>query len=221
MTARERLRQKPLWETLRCPGGAPCLDFCNSVQGLRNSESQEWLADFADLVDWLEASEALDAKQAKQLRAEGNKAPKAAEEVWKRAIRLRDALGRVLLAKAADRPPEGDDLAVIDAEYARTAPFAHLAATSKGFAWELKPDLQAALRPVVSSAVELLTSPKLERLRRCGSETCYWLFIDETKNHSRRWCEMASCGNRMKVRRHRARQDRSGAATELDHPKAR
>jgi predicted RNA-binding Zn ribbon-like protein len=47
------------------------------------------------------------------------------------------------------------------------------------------------------------------RLRRCGSPTCYWLFLDETKNCSRRWCEMASCGNLMKVRRHRANQHRS------------
>ena len=188
---------------------------------MRGSSQQEWLADFADLIDWLEASGAIEAGQARQLRVQGSKAPEAAGEVWGRAIKLRDALGRVLLAKAADRSPEGDDLAVIEAEYARTAPFAHLAATSKGFAWELKPDLQAALRPVVSSAVELLTSPKLERLRRCGSDTCYWLFIDETKNCSRRWCEMASCGNRMKVRRHRARQASGGAAAEADHPKVR
>ena len=59
------------------------------------------------------------------------------------------------------------------------------------------------MQPLVESAVSLLTSAKLERLRRCGNSTCYWLFIDETKNHSRRWCEMASCGNVLKVRRHR------------------
>ncbi|TMH87272.1 MAG: CGNR zinc finger domain-containing protein, partial [Betaproteobacteria bacterium] len=48
-----------------------------------------------------------------------------------------------------------------------------------------------------------------EALRRCASPTCYWLFLDETKNCSRRWCEMASCGNLMKVRRHRAKQHQS------------
>jgi len=61
------------------------------------------------------------------------------------------------------------------------------------------------MQPLVESAVSLLTSAKLERLRRCGNSTCYWLFIDETRNHSRRWCEMASCGNVVKVRRHRER----------------
>jgi predicted RNA-binding Zn ribbon-like protein len=50
-----------------------------------------------------------------------------------------------------------------------------------------------------------MTSERMKRLRRCGNSTCYWLFLDETKNCSRRWCEMASCGNLMKVRRHRER----------------
>jgi predicted RNA-binding Zn ribbon-like protein len=220
VTAQDRIRQKPLWETLRCPGGALCLDFCNSGEGLHNRESQEWLGDFADLIDWLEATGAIGAKQAKQLRSAGERAPKAAEEEWKRAIQFRDALGRVLLAKVVGKPAEAADLALIEAEYARTAAFARLAPTPQGFAWEVKPELQAALRPVVKSAVELMTSESVERLRRCGSDTCYWLFIDETKNCSRRWCEMATCGNRHKVRRHRARQA-SGAAAETDHPKVR
>jgi predicted RNA-binding Zn ribbon-like protein len=124
-----------------------------------------------------------------------------------RAIEFREALARVLLARTEGRAAAGEDLKVIDAQYARTAPFARLAPTPEGFAWSLDaaaPALDAALRPVVESAVELLTSSKLARLRRCGSPTCYWLFLDETRNCSRRWCEMASCGNLMKVRRHRA-----------------
>lgn len=212
---------KPLWETFRCPGGALCLDFCNSGEGMRGSSQEEWLTSFDDLIDWLETGGAIDAKHAKRLRAEGAKAPGDAKALWTRAIQLREALSRVLLAKAAERPADAADLAVIDAEYARTAPCARLAPTKDGFRWDIKEGLDAALRPVVASAVELLTSPKLARLRRCGSETCYWLFLDETKNHSRRWCEMASCGNRMKVRRHRARRGSGSAAAEADHPKVR
>jgi predicted RNA-binding Zn ribbon-like protein len=207
--AYERTRGKPYAETFRCPGGALCLDFCNSGQGVRNARSVEWLADFADLMAWLEASGALSARQAGALRAAGKQSPASAQKLWTRAIALREALTRVLLARSAGRAPSRDDLAVIDAEYARTAQYARLAATPDGFAWTLDTEsesLDAALRPLVESAVSLLTSPRLARVRRCGNETCYWLFIDETKNCSRRWCEMASCGNRMKVRRHRARQ---------------
>jgi len=202
-----RTKGKRYAETFRCPGGALCLDFCNSGQGSKNSQPQEWLATFADLMDWLEAAGALSRSQATKLRAAGADAPQAAQQFLARAIGFRDALARVLLARTEGRAAAGEDLSVIDAQYARTAPFARLAPTPEGFAWSLDTAdaaLDAALRPVVESAVGLLTSSKLARLRRCGSPTCYWLFLDETRNCSRRWCEMASCGNLMKVRRHRA-----------------
>ena len=211
-SARERMRGKPLAETFRCPGGALCLDFCNSGQGARNRSKQEWLTGFADLIDWLEAANAIDASHAGRLRAEGGKSPHAAHELWLRALALREALARVLLARTGGRSADDTDLAMIQAEFARTATFARLAPSAQGFAWDVDPKatlLDAALRPLVSSAVELLTSGRLARLRRCGNETCYWLFLDETKNCSRRWCEMASCGNLMKVRRHRAKQHRN------------
>jgi predicted RNA-binding Zn ribbon-like protein len=58
---------------------------------------------------------------------------------------------------------------------------------------------------VARSAAELLISPERACVRECASETCTWLFVDTTKNHSRRWCDMNSCGNRYKVRKFRAK----------------
>jgi predicted RNA-binding Zn ribbon-like protein len=220
-TAYERTKGKPYAETFRCPGGALCLDFCNSQpvawmahhenpgQEVQADGAEEWIASFADLIDWLDAAEAIDAKQAARLRAAGARAPDSAQELWKRALELREAMVRVFLARTVGRRAETTDLQIIDEEYARTAPFARLSATGDGFSWRLDPSaegFEALLQPIVASAVGLLTSAKLARLRRCGNSTCYWLFLDETKNCSRRWCEMASCGNRMKVRRHRERQ---------------
>src|SRR2546425_2894799 len=193
-------------------GGAPCLDFCNSGQGMRGSRQEEWIPTYADLVDWLEAAGSLTESQALRLRTGGAEAPQAAQQLFERAIAFREALARVLLARTEGRAAAREDLRIIDAEYARTAPFARLSATDDGFAWALDSsaaELDAALRPLVESAVSLLTSERLARLRRCGNSTCYWLFLDETKNCSRRWGEMASCGNLMKVRRHRAAQRRS------------
>jgi predicted RNA-binding Zn ribbon-like protein len=207
-----RTKGKRYAETFRCPGGALCLDFCNSGQGIRASRQEEWIPTYADLVDWLEAAGALTESQALRLCAGGAEAPQAAQQLFARAIAFREALARVLLARTEGRAAASEDLGIIDAQYARTAPFARLAPTPEGFAWSLNAAasaLDAALRPVVESAVGLLTSSKLARLRRCGSPTCYWLFLDETKNCSRRWCEMASCGNLMKVRRHRANQHQS------------
>jgi len=61
------------------------------------------------------------------------------------------------------------------------------------------------LRPILASALRLLSSPDLGRLRECAAERCGRLYLDHTKNRSRRWCDMATCGNRAKARRHQAR----------------
>ena len=205
-TAFQRTKDKPYAETFRCPGGALCLDFCNSGQSARGPSGTESIAGFSDLVDWLEAAEALTGSQSVRLRQAGAASPRAAAQVWGRAIKLRETLFRVLNAKAERGAIAREDLSYIEAEHARAAPFARLSRAGEGYRWSLDPSaaaLDAAMQPLVESAVSLLTSAKIERLRRCGNSTCYWLFIDETKNHSRRWCEMASCGNVVKVRRHR------------------
>jgi len=210
--AYERTRTKPYAETFRCPGGELCLDFCNTGQGARGTRQVEWLTDFNELVAWVQAAGALSAKQASALRAAAERAPEAAQRVWSRALRFREALARVLIARAAERAPFTDDLQLIEQEYARSARYARLAPAEDGFRWTVDgegEELDLALRPLVESAVSLMTSSRMARLRRCGNATCYWLFIDETKNCSRRWCEMASCGNLMKVRRHRARARRA------------
>ncbi len=205
-TAFQRARGKPYAETFRCPGGALCLDFCNSGQNARGPSGAEWIAGFPELIDWLEAADAITRGQAARLRRAAAASPRAAAQVWGRAIKFREALFRVLNARTEGGAIAREDLSIIEAEHARAVSFARLAWTGDGYSWSLDPSaesLDAALQPLVESAVSLLTSAKMERLRRCGNSTCYWLFIDETKNHSRRWCEMASCGNVVKVRRHR------------------
>jgi len=205
-TAFQRTKGKPYAETFRCPGGALCLDFCNSGEGTRRASGTDWIASFADLVDWLEAAGGVTGSQAARLREAGAGSPRAAAQVWSRAIKFREALFRVLKAKAEGGKVAREDLSDIEAEHARAVSFARLSWAGETYRWSLDPSaaaLDAAMQPLVESAVSLLTSAKLERLRRCGNSTCYWLFIDETRNHSRRWCEMASCGNVVKVRRHR------------------
>src|SRR5947208_4391341 len=181
----ERAKGKRYAETFRCPGGALCLDFCNSGQGIRGSRQEEWIPTYADLVDWLEAAGALTESQALRLRTGAAEAPQAAQQLFARAIAFREALARVLLARTECRAAAREDLGLIDAEYARTARFARLSSTAEGFAWSLDAadsGLDAALWPIVESAVGLLTPSKLARLRRGGSPTCYRPFRGGTEN---------------------------------------
>jgi predicted RNA-binding Zn ribbon-like protein len=81
-----------------------------------------------------------------------------------------------------------------------------------GFAWRFahdERDLAPLLAPVVRAAAELLTSDELVRIRECGSDTCFWLFLDRSKNGTRRWGDMKVCGNRAKARRHYQREKRA------------
>ena len=67
--------------------------------------------------------------------------------------------------------------------------------------------LEAILWPVLESARELLADPS--RIKECEGEECGWVFVDATKSGTRRWCSMASCGARAKMKRYRARPQRS------------
>jgi predicted RNA-binding Zn ribbon-like protein len=63
--------------------------------------------------------------------------------------------------------------------------------------------MDAPLWGVTRSAADLLTSDTERPLvRECSAEDCHWLFLDTTRNRSRQWCSMKSCGNRQKARRH-------------------
>ena len=202
------VRDQPYAETFRCPGGELVLDYCNTGQGLRGNRGIEWFQSYADVLTWLEAAGALTRKQAAALRSRAERSPEEARKVYARAIALREAMARVLLAKTQDEAAAAQDLRLIEREHAHTAPCARLVPNDGAFRWAVDAEaeeLDSPLRPVLESAVSLMTSERMKRLRRCGNSTCYWLFIDQTKNCSRRWCEMASCGNLMKVRRHRER----------------
>ena len=62
------------------------------------------------------------------------------------------------------------------------------------------------LSPVLWSAADILVSADLKRLRQCANKRCLWLFFDDSKNRTRRWCSMQACGNRAKAQRHYLRQ---------------
>jgi predicted RNA-binding Zn ribbon-like protein len=89
------------------------------------------------------------------------------------------------------------------------------AATASGLRMRFGADGKPRLEPAVSGAVgamgrivatlySAMEDESWTRLKLCGSQTCRWAFYDRSKNHSSRWCKMASCGNREKARRFRA-----------------
>jgi len=132
-----------------------------------------------------------------------------ATAVLERAIALREAIYRIFSAISHGRPPQAADLATYNAELSGALAHSRIVSTAEGFAWDWRraeDALDRMLWPVVRDAAGLLTSEKLDRIGECADDRCGWLFLDVSRNRSRRWCAMEDCGNRAKARRHYERK---------------
>lgn len=203
-------------------GGRLCLNFVNTVGGRRLDSSKkraftvtvlgEKLNDYSDLAQWSRHAGILAETEAQQLIREGNRRADEAVEVLSRAIRLRESLFRLFKSIIAGEQPKSSDLEVLNDELSRARSREKLVSSKEAFTWEWidsKNELDRLLWPVARSAAELLTAGDLSRLRECGGDNCGWLFEDTSRNRSRQWCVMQSCGNLAKVRRFRSRMRRA------------
>ncbi len=192
-------------ESLEFVGGSRAVDFVNTVGDRRADKPRDHLADYADLVAWSRRAGFLDAHAAKQAELVARHRGRLAEQVYRRALALREALYRILLSSMAEKPARPDDLELLNELLGQAMSHTRLARTVRGYQLEWKDDeevLSQMLYPIVRSAADLLASGDLVRLHECEGEACGWLFLDMSKNHSRRWCSMQDCGNRVKARRH-------------------
>lgn len=185
--------------------GAACLDFVNTVGGHRDGTFDDQLTDYGALLDWAAAGALLAPRAAAKLRAKAATGSAGAKTL-RRAWALREAVYDVAVAAHAGAEPARKDMEIINSALQRALGRQKLG-RHKGV-WRLDwagmdAALDSPLWPVAASAAALLQSPDLARLRECASETCGWLFLDFSKNGSRRWCDMRVCGNRRKARRHR------------------
>ncbi len=188
-----------------------CLDFTNTVDWHASEHPVEELPAYADLVDWARNVGLLSEPEAQRLKRQAARRPAEAAAVLDRAQALREAIYRVLSATAHQRGSDSADLELINTELPLSLAHSRLAPAPNGYTllWQADPDaLDRMLWPVAFSAADLLTQPELlSRVGECADDRgCGDLFLDLTKNHSRRWCDMNGCGNRAKARRHYERQ---------------
>jgi predicted RNA-binding Zn ribbon-like protein len=193
-------------------GGHPALDLVNTLDNrFRDDGPTELLSDYAALLRFSEQSGLLTAAQAGLLKRRVSKTE--AEGAVKSARRLREAAASALYASVEGSAALPADVRALEGHFqtARTHQELVWAPASDGpkFVWDWSSSQAEADLPIWILSLEtsaLLTSDEMSRLRSCGSGTCRWLFLDTSKNHTRRWCEMKVCGNRMKARRFQARR---------------
>ena len=197
-------------------GGHPALDFVNTLDNRFALDGPvELLRGYADLLAFLQQSGLLNAQQARLLDAAAKKG--GAARVLQSARELRDAMAAALYGAVEGRTPAPELLRALENHFLhagrhrqfRWRPASKQSAARSAAHWvwgRFETDVELPVWMLAQSAAELMTSAALDRLRACRSETCRWLFLDTSRNHTRRWCDMKICGNRMKARRFNARR---------------
>ena len=190
-------------------GGNLCLDFTNTVNNRLADRREDLFNDYGRLLQWGEESGAISGKTREHLQHIAAEAPGNAVSTVRRAVQLREAIYDIFSAVVHRRAVPATALALLNKSAQRAAQQGEIVHANRRFLWQwTSPDtnLDAMLWPVIRAASHLLASEELSVVRQCAAEDCAWLFLDKTKNHRRRWCDMKGCGNRAKARRYYQRK---------------
>jgi predicted RNA-binding Zn ribbon-like protein len=194
-------------EALELVGGDISLDFTNTVNS-RVDPEHDYLLHYSDLVGWAQKLKIISPTQASRLQKQAKQNLQAAENAFLAARTLRDLLYRVFSQAAKGSEPDKKDkdmeaFVVFYGESISRSQFVK-AETHYQTRWKMDEELDAVLWPIIHSAGELLLSDELIHVKECPG--CGWLFLDTSKNQSRRWCNMNTCGVRDKMRRYHKRK---------------
>lgn len=193
-------------------GGNLALDFVNTVSSRPTPERLDRLSDYPKLVVFGEEAGVLSQLVANRLYRIAGEAPSHGETALQQAVRLREALFAIFSAVAEHRALPANALALLNFAVQEGAAHSRIVHTNHRFVVEwigMDTYVDSLLWPIARAGADLLTSDELANLRICASDDCAWLFLDQTKNHRRRWCDMKTCGNRVKARRHYERMKRA------------
>jgi predicted RNA-binding Zn ribbon-like protein len=180
--------------------GSLCLDLVNTTGARATGAPRERLSTYRDFLVWSERAGILDSTAARRLRSTAGNRKADATRALASVRQVREELYRLFLGIAERHHVDPKRVAGLARLWRAARNRQELVAGEGGVEVRLVAngaDLDEMLWPIVLSAVELLTSDRLRLLRRCAE--CDWLFLDESKNGSRRWCK-STCGNRARSR---------------------
>ncbi len=189
---------------LKLLGGRLCLDFINTIEWWGKSGSKEYLKTYHDLIMWGRHAGILNYQAAKILSQRAYERRSEADIVLKRGLELRKNMYHIFSAIAAGNNPTAQTLMLFNKHVAGTMRSVRILEDQNGFHWDASGDktkLDWILNPIVYSAADLLVSDELKKVKACFNPFCGWLFLDSSRNQSRRWCDMKDCGNRAKALR--------------------
>lgn len=181
-----------------------CLDFANTRYWRGTGEPTETLTRLDDVFDWMSKANGLDAATVDDLKARWPRGEGDAA-TFAEIVALREALYRIFTAVARHEAPHTDDLARLNNALVNAPKRAELINKDGAYLWRverLEPRVPDLLAPVLWTAGDMIAEPRRDRVRLCANDKCVWLFLDDSKSGTRRWCDMKACGNRAKAHRH-------------------
>jgi predicted RNA-binding Zn ribbon-like protein len=190
--------------TLTLVGGELALDFANTASGRGAPDRREHLQAPGDVADWAAHARVLPPEDADWLKEAARADPALGDRLLQSALTLREDIYVLGAELAAGRAPPPEPIDRVRALHAHCLERARLAPFGQRFAWNWNAEaspIESVLGPVSLSALTTLLQADLTRIKQCQGDKCGWLFLDSTKNKSRRWCEMEVCGNRAKQKR--------------------
>jgi predicted RNA-binding Zn ribbon-like protein len=186
--------------------GHPALDFVNTLDWrFREAGAEDLLKSYGDLLRFIEQSKLLPPKQTRRLEHSAR--------VLATCKELREAIAEIFYARLHGLKPSAATQRTVEGYFKAALGEQKLNwSQSPRVTWEWSQalDAEVALRAIAASALDLMTSDAVDRVRECNNPECRWLFLDTSKNHTRRWCDMKVCGNRMKARRFKAQRKKRG-----------
>jgi predicted RNA-binding Zn ribbon-like protein len=203
-----RARTRPPIVTPEDVDTSRALAFANTLTARHTPSPVERLVSYDALLAWSREAGLIKAEDLERLAARARRRAADGAAIVDRARTLRELLHDTFLSTSEGRAPAEPTLAALSALLSAWYPHGRLVPAEGALHWVYAgdDDLERPLWEVARSVARLLTSPLLARVHACAAEDCRWWFLDDTKNGSRRWCDMKICGNRDKVRRYRERQ---------------
>jgi predicted RNA-binding Zn ribbon-like protein len=186
--------------------GHPALELVNTLDLRFSANPQDLLPSYGDLLSFAAQLRLMPLEQTRKLGRTVRE--NDGRRVLASAVELREALAAVLYAWGDGGKPADRQIEILEKHFHNAALHRSLRSGDERLVWSWSGFEQQAELPLwklAQSASDLLVSEDAKQVKGCGDPTCRWLFLDLSKNHTRRWCDMKTCGNRMKARRYQAR----------------
>jgi predicted RNA-binding Zn ribbon-like protein len=181
---------------IRLDGGELSLDFVNTIHDRSVTTPEDYLRVFEDLLDWLTLTKALPQGILQGMKRAAAASPRQAAQAFKTAVVFREVLHSVFSFLARGTAMPAKDLSILNTTIGEALGNLRVQQQGDGVVatWAYrKQNLKQALWPIAKSAMDLLLSGDLKRIKECPR--CFWLFHDSTKNGRRKWCSMKTCGS--------------------------